>query len=133
MPSRSWIIPAEKIAVPTLRRSVVDFARAQHLDEAAIADLALAVSEAVTNSVIHGYRDGPAGMVSVMIDIEPGRDTFTVRVVDRGGGARPRSDSPGIGLGLPLLAEVTEELAVRAPPTGHGTEVLMRFRLPATG
>jgi hypothetical protein len=40
----------------------------------------------------------------------------------------PRADSPGAGLGLPLIAKVAESFSVSAPP-GGGTEVSMTFAL----
>lgn len=41
---------------------------------------------------------------------------------------RPRIDSPGAGLGLPLITHVADELEVATPPDG-GTRVRMRFTL----
>ena len=45
---------------------------------------------------------------------------------DEGTGLAPRVDSPGLGLGLGLIAQVADSADVRAPETG-GTEVVMRF------
>ena len=42
--------------------------------------------------------------------------------------SRRRSDSPGLGLGLPLISQTARELDVRTP-RGGGTELLMRFEL----
>ena len=43
----------------------------------------------------------------------------------------PRTDSPGLGLGLPLIAQMTESLEVH-DRSGGGTEIRMAFALAAT-
>jgi anti-sigma regulatory factor (Ser/Thr protein kinase) len=55
---------------------------------------------------------------------------LTVVVRDTGCGMSPREDSPGAGLGLPLIAQVAGSVSVDAPPGGHGTVVCMTFDLP---
>jgi serine/threonine-protein kinase RsbW/stage II sporulation protein AB (anti-sigma F factor) len=42
----------------------------------------------------------------------------------------PRPDSPGLGLGLPLIASLTEQLEVGGD-AGAATEVRMVFRVAA--
>jgi serine/threonine-protein kinase RsbW len=86
----------------------------------------LAVSEAVSNVVVHGYRDRATGTFTVSIDWGP--DELRVVVRDDGCGMQPRPDSPGAGLGLPLIANVVESFSVIAPPEG-GTELCMTFPL----
>ena len=49
-------------------------------------------------------------------------------MLDEGSGLAPRVDSPGLGLGLGLIAQVADSADVRAPETG-GTEVIMRFNV----
>lgn len=51
-----------------------------------------------------------------------------MRIRDRGAGLAPRADSPGLGLGLGLIAHETDRFEIRAVPEG-GTEVLLRFVL----
>ncbi len=86
----------------------------------------LAVSEAVTNAVLHAYRDRPAGEVHVEVH----RDAAEVRitVADEGAGMRPRPDSPGLGLGLPLIARLSTSLEVATGDAG-GTRLCMTFPL----
>ena len=87
----------------------------------------LAVSEAVSNVVVHGYRMEPdEGDFSV--EVEWDLDLLWVIVRDHGCGMRPRMDSPGAGLGLPLIANVTDSFSVTELPEG-GTEVCMTFPL----
>lgn len=51
-----------------------------------------------------------------------------MRVIDEGGGMRPRPDSPGVGLGLPLIAQMTQAFEVRSSAAG-GTCLDMSFAL----
>ena len=45
-----------------------------------------------------------------------------------GVGLGPRADSPGLGLGLGLIAHETDRFVIRAVPEG-GTEMVLRFAL----
>jgi serine/threonine-protein kinase RsbW/stage II sporulation protein AB (anti-sigma F factor) len=115
------------------RRAVVDWAQRHVEDRAVLSDIALAVTEAATNVVLHAYRDRdvPGAMI---IEAERVDDHVCLYVRDEGTGLAPRVDSPGLGLGLGLIAQVADSADVRAPESG-GTEVVMRFnlaRLPAT-
>jgi serine/threonine-protein kinase RsbW/stage II sporulation protein AB (anti-sigma F factor) len=53
-------------------------------------------------------------------------------VRDEGKGIVPRPDSPGLGLGLPLIATLTESLEL-GRATDDRTEVAMVFRLERDG
>jgi serine/threonine-protein kinase RsbW len=57
-------------------------------------------------------------------------DILRVVVVDQGRGILPRADSPGLGLGLPLIATLAESLEL-GTGTNEETEVRMSFRLDA--
>jgi anti-sigma regulatory factor (Ser/Thr protein kinase) len=93
-----------------------------------INDVKLAVSEAVTNAVQHAYRDEDPGDVTGTADTEQG--TLRIVIADSGSGMSPRPDSPGLGLGLPLIAYVAD--AVEVVSHGDGTEIHMTFPCPAT-
>ena len=116
--------PAHPDQVALARRRVVAYAR-EHgaIDPDGIA---VAVSEAVTNAVLHAYVDFPApGDVEVSARRNPD-DGLEVHVSDEGRGMVPRRDSPGIGLGLPLVAKLAERFQVQARP-GGGTSICMIF------
>jgi anti-sigma regulatory factor (Ser/Thr protein kinase) len=116
--------PAQADQVRLARREVEAYAR-EHgaVDPAGIA---LAVSEAVTNAVIHAYVDRPVpGDVEVHVERHPD-DGLEIRVCDEGRGMMPRSDSPGLGVGLPLVAKLAQRFRVETRPTG-GTAVSMVF------
>ena len=121
----SW--PAIPDAVAALRHAVVEHARGAGVPEDALARVRLAVSEAATNVVLHAYADEPEpGPVHVRII----REDHALRIIvrDDGRGMKPRPDSPGLGLGLPLIAQLAASLEVESPPQG-GTEICMRFTL----
>ncbi len=105
-----------------------DFLHAHGDEPRALADVLLAVSEVVTNCVVHGYRDGPGGQVA--IEASRTGDTLKLSVADHGGGMAPRTDSPGLGLGLPLVGRVAERVDITSHADG-GTLVSMWFSLGA--
>lgn len=109
------------------RRAVVDWAQSHVEDRAILSDIALAITEATTNVVLHAYRDHEVpGQVTIEADVGGDHVSFIVR--DEGSGLAPRVDSPGLGLGLGLIAQVADSADVRAPE-GGGTEVVMRFNV----
>jgi two-component sensor histidine kinase len=81
--------------VSLARRAVTQLATAAGLDDDLRAGVALAVSEACSNVVIHAYAGTDPGELHVRAEATAGR--LTVAVGDRGKGMCPRSDSPGIG------------------------------------
>ena len=100
-----------------------------------LADLRTAVSEAVTNAVVHGYRGAPDGVISVTVRLLPGNVIY-VRIADKGCGIadieqamQPLwSGAPGeerAGLGFTVMQSFTESLQVTSRP-GSGTTVTMR-------
>jgi anti-sigma regulatory factor (Ser/Thr protein kinase) len=110
------------------RTRVAELARRAGATTATLAGVSLAVSEAVSNVVVHGYRDCAPGAVTVTAEA----DDHELRVVvsDEGCGLQPRDDSPGVGLGLPLIAEMAESVSVSPGRHGQGTALSMTFDLP---
>ena len=91
--------------------------------------VALAVTEATANVVVHAYRDGDVGDMRVVACAEPTRLVVVVR--DYGCGMRPRHDSPGLGIGLSTIGHLAAHFNVEAPD-GAGTRLRMHFpRQPA--
>jgi serine/threonine-protein kinase RsbW len=86
----------------------------------------MAVSEACTNVVVHAYA-GEAGTLEV--EMHAGEVGLTIVVRDHGAGIQPRpprSEPPALGLGLPLIAALSDAFELRGS-TGMGTEVRMTF------
>jgi serine/threonine-protein kinase RsbW len=127
--STSWSFPARESNVAQARRSVADFAIANGVSESRVRDISIAVSEAVTNAVVHAFRRvGDDGTIVVAVTVRE-REWIEISVTDDGSGMAPRDDSPGIGLGLPLIRHLADQYDHRRPPAGDGTELWMRFML----
>jgi two-component sensor histidine kinase len=90
-------------------------------------DVGLAVTEAVSNAVAHGFRDGRAGTIVVRVEtLVP--DTVAVTVSDDGLGISPNLARQGLGLGLALIGRLSSDLEITSLRP-HGTRVYMRFPL----
>lgn len=113
-------------SLAVIRRAVVAFAAGQDMPDPPA--IGLAVTEAVTNVVLHAYPPGSVGEVRVVACAEP--DQLVVVVRDWGTGMRPRPDSPGLGIGLPTIASLANVFDVEAAD-GVGTLLRMRFTCPA--
>jgi len=114
-------------AVPTLRGAIAEFLSDAGLGEPLLTSAKLAVSEAVTNAVMHAYVDAPRPG-AVRIDATLEGDSLLVEVCDDGSGMMPRLNSPGLGVGLPLIADTVDTLDIGTSPRG-GTLLRMSFRV----
>jgi anti-sigma regulatory factor (Ser/Thr protein kinase) len=96
--------------VPQARHAAVALAQSAGASARVVADVALAVSEACTNVVMHAYRaaDAPGSLQVCARVTEEG--LLEVVVADEGGGIEQRPDSPGLGMGMALMAAVTTGL-----------------------
>jgi anti-sigma regulatory factor (Ser/Thr protein kinase) len=119
-------LPARAENVAVVRHAFGGFAEALSVDEQTLADIKLAITEACTNVVIHAYDEGEDGALEVDASIDDRRLTVVIR--DRGRGIVPRPDSPGLGLGLPLIATLAESLELGKNEDDR-TEVRMTFSL----
>jgi serine/threonine-protein kinase RsbW len=87
--------------------------------------LALAASEAVTNAIVHGYRDGDHGSIE-LVGYRDG-DQCVLEVADRGVGMLPHPGSKGLGMGLPVIGNLADQVEIL--DAGPGTLIRMRFGL----
>lgn len=117
-------LPAEPASVPAFRRRASQFAAQQGVGEDVVADVALAVSEAVTNAVKYANA-GAKGVVELSAGTSDG--WLEVKVRDHGEGFG-KGSSDGLGLGLAIIARLCADLKI--VQEGDGTEVRMRFPLP---
>ena len=128
MTGTDWELPALPSTVATLRRHAGAFAVANGASDEVRQAVALAVSETVTNVVVHAYARTEPGTVSMRCWADGAR--INVEVADRGGGVTARSDSPGMGHGLAFVGAMAHALQIRPRRDGPGTVVTMSF---ATG
>ncbi len=116
---------AENIAI--VRHALGGLGEAFAVPEQKLSDVRLAVTEACANVVVHAYPEGQEGPMEVVASMRDG--SLTVLVRDWGRGIGPRPDSPGLGLGLSLIAALAEQLQLGHNDKEH-TEVRMTFVLP---
>lgn len=106
-----------------------------------LSDIRTAVSEAVTNSVVHGYR-GTKGSIELTVRALPEREVY-IRIKDRGCGINDvkqameplfttAPEEERSGLGFSVMESFMDKLTVRST-VGKGTTVTMRKRLSAHG
>jgi anti-sigma regulatory factor (Ser/Thr protein kinase) len=110
------------------RRAVTVLARAAGATLDQVDEIRLATSEALTNAIVHAYRDGPG---DIHFTASVAGDELWILVADDGAGLQQGGGKGGLGLGLALIAQACDELTIVKRSTG-GTELRMRFRLGAT-
>ena len=119
-------LEAEPAAASRARHAAVALAGRLGADAEARDSIAVAVTEAVANVIVHAYRDDRRGQVEVAL--RGCGNCLEVVVTDAGVGMRPRDDSPGLGLGLGLMAALADVFEV-TPSNAGGTAVRLGFRL----
>lgn len=103
-----------------------------------VSDVKTAVSEAVTNSIIHGYDNGP-GKITIFAYIED--RTLYLKITDYGCGIpdvkqamepmfTTKKDSHRSGMGFSFMEAFMDELKVESEP-GKGTTVMMKKEIGA--
>ncbi|HEY5389890.1 MAG TPA: ATP-binding protein [Solirubrobacteraceae bacterium] len=130
-PSRSdtlrfeYSFPAVPESVAAVRTALQGFAKRTGVPRHTAEAVALAASEAATNVVVHAYREASEpGNIEVAAALAS--DELWVIVTDAGAGLRPRPDSPGLGLGLAIIAQIADGVDLVKPAAG-GLELRMRF------
>jgi len=129
------VIPARSEYLLLVRLALAGIARGVPIDDEALFDLKLAVTEACGNAVAHAYG-GDAGTVEVRYVVA--RDSISIEVRDEGDRetpvvptAMPRIDGgapPESGMGLAIIQAIVDELEIEARD-GAGTVVRMRKNL----
>lgn len=105
-----------------------------------IADIKTAVSEAVTNAIVHGY-EGTRGLVTLRAAIDD--RTLIVEVSDKGRGIRniaqamepfftTHPEQERSGMGFSVMQTFMDDLYVDSIP-GGGTNIRMRKRIHSGG
>lgn len=115
--------PGTAASVAPIRQAVSAVARDCGLSPERIGDVRLAVSEAVSNAIVHAYGERSG---EIVVDAREEAGELVIVVGDRGGGIVPRPDSPGLGLGLPLIVALTSRMEI-CTPDERTTEVHMAF------
>ena len=130
------VIEAELTKLEEIRQFVASSAKSLRAEASVIADLQLAVDEAVTNIVIHGYKKDH-GTIEISIDrnaaalivclrdrapeFNPGAYTSDLT-------ALPEREVPG-GFGIRLIKQVVDEVSYRAPGSGGNELTLIKHNV----
>jgi anti-sigma regulatory factor (Ser/Thr protein kinase) len=123
-----WLsVPARAENVAVVRQALAGLCEALLAEPRVVADVKLAVTEACTNVVVHAYPETDDGVIEV--EARPRGRHVTVVVRDHGQGIVPRADSPGLGLGLPMIASLSDSVEIRGGTDEATTEVIMTFAL----
>jgi serine/threonine-protein kinase RsbW len=129
-PDMQLALPARATNIAVVRHAFGALGEAFAVDEEILSNIRLAVTEACTNVVVHAYPDDQEGPLEVAATLV-GEDKLEVVVRDQGPGIGPRADSPGLGLGLPLIVSLTESVQL-GRAADNCTEVRMTFPLSPT-
>ena len=133
-----------KITIPAMSRNealarscVGAFAAQADPTVEEMSDLRSAVSEAVTNSIVHGYKDSSGEIVITLKLTE--ENVLYIKICDKGCGIEDvekameplfstASEGERAGLGFTVMEAFTDDLRVRSKP-GKGTAVTMKKQL----
>jgi anti-sigma regulatory factor (Ser/Thr protein kinase) len=129
-PSAKHVWPATVESVVPARDEVMRFARATGASRRALDDIKLATSEACTNAVLHAYAPERSDAPTFLVSFESRAGEIIVWVRDHGSGLTPTAKSPGLGIGLALISELTRAFAITTPD-GGGTQLRMCFSIDA--
>ncbi|MFO8059607.1 MAG: anti-sigma F factor [Bacillota bacterium] len=130
----SMILPARASNLGLARVSVASFAAQGGFTLTDIEEIKVAVSEAVSNVVLHAY---PEGEGEVRICARLCGDELTVQISDRGVGIEDVSRAVEashstlqgrMGVGFSFMEAFMDETAVESVP-GEGTRIVMRRRV----
>jgi serine/threonine-protein kinase RsbW len=126
-------VPARAEYVALARLALSGLANIVTLPEELLADLKLALTEAVSNSVRHAYAGG-SGFVSIAYELRS--NALAVEVVDDGKGFDP--DRPPAlegeeltegGLGIAIIRTIADEFELHSQPGVRGSRLRFVKRL----
>ena len=123
------------------RIAVASFAAQMDPTLEELGDIRTAVSEAVTNAIVHGYR-GTMGNIEITVRLLENREIY-IKIKDRGCGIADvkqameplfttAPEEERSGLGFSVMDSFMDKLTVRST-VGKGTTVIMRKRLGKNG
>lgn len=102
-----------------------------------LTEIKTVVSEAVTNSIIHGYEQDPNGMVYISVTIEDGIIDMSIRdeglgIMDVDEARQPlfttKPELERSGMGFTIMENFMDEIEIHTHP-GKGTEIRLRKHL----
>jgi serine/threonine-protein kinase RsbW len=121
-------IPAKPEYIALCRLALTGLSQLRAIGDDTMADLKLALTEAVSNSVRHAY--GPSGEGHVDVTYELAANRLGIEVVDDGNGFDPDEQptfegeelSEG-GLGIAIIRSIADEFELGKGPGGKGSQL----------
>jgi serine/threonine-protein kinase RsbW len=121
-------IPAKPEYIALGRLALTGLAQARGLDSDTIADLKLALTEAVSNSVRHAYDTVGEGQVEIRYELRG--DRMSIEVADDGAGFDP-DEAPSFdgdelsegGLGIAIIRTLADEVEIESRPGVRGSRL----------
>ncbi len=131
------ILPSHSVNEGTARAAVSSFVIQSDPTVEELSDIRTAVSEAVTNAIVHGYR-GTQGKIELTIKLLANREIY-IKIKDSGCGIpdveqameplfTTAPEEERSGLGFSVMESFMDKLMVKSR-VGKGTTVTMRKRL----
>ena len=126
-PTVRLTIPAKPEYITLVRLALSGLSRLRPLSEETLGDMKLAVTEACTNSVRHGYQEDGEGTIEILYELQP--DRLVVEVADDGpgfdaSGDRPTEDNLAVGgLGIAIIKALSDEFESGQRSDGHGSRL----------
>lgn len=136
-----FIMPSLSVNESTARAVVSSFLTQADPTVEELSDIRTAVSEAVTNAIVHGYRH-KKGNVEITVRLLPKREIY-IKIRDKGCGIpdikkameplfTTAPEEERSGLGFSVMESFMDKLTVKSQ-VNKGTTVTMRKRLTAHG
>jgi serine/threonine-protein kinase RsbW len=127
-------IPAKAEYITLCRLALTGLAQVRTIGDDAMADLKLALTEAVSNSVRHAYGSSGGGHVDVTYEL--GEDRIGIEVIDDGEGFDP-DEAPSFegdelsegGLGIAIIRAIADEFEIDSAPGRRGSRLRFVKRL----
>ncbi|MCW2976632.1 MAG: anti-sigma factor RsbW [Actinomycetia bacterium] len=121
-------IPAKAEYITLGRLALTGLAQLRDIGDDTMADLKLALTEAVSNSVRHAYGDKDSGHVDITYELQP--DRLRIQVVDDGDGFDPDEAPPFEGeelseggLGIAIIRTIADEFELDSKPGVRGSRL----------
>lgn len=126
-------IPAKAEYIALSRLALAGIAELTPIEEATLADLKLALTEAVSNSIRHAYAGGE-GVVEICYELSG--EELGIEVTDDGAGFDPERP-PALegeeltegGLGIAIIRTIADELRIDSTPGVRGSRLRFVKRL----
>jgi serine/threonine-protein kinase RsbW len=122
-------VPASAENVMVVRQAIAGLGEALRLPGSRIADLKTVITEACNNVVLHAYDEEPGPLRVTAI---PGEEQLEIQVADEGHGFRPRANEgdTSLGLGLPLIAALSDSFEISGGQRGSRTTIRFGYAPP---